>query len=204
MTATTPPATALDAMAAARRQQIDARAALAAVEVEHRDARHKLDELLRTPAHLQSNPDFQLSKRRAEEHAIEVAERRETTRASVAVIEEESSRAIAESFDAWIADHDAQLHELALKVDEGLAQAADAMGEMVKLSREAMTVRSQAGYRPIQSERLERNLATIVLNKLPLSPLRRLGSWTPSRKLGDKAAAIWPAEGARIVEHESK
>lgn len=202
MTKTTTPTSPLDQIAAARRQQLDARNTLAAVELEARDAKLKLDQLARVPSHQATSPQHLLERERAEQAAVEVAKRLEATRASVAIIEAESAVSIREHFDAWLADHDRQMHELALKVDEGLGIAADAIGEMTKLFRESMSARSAAGYRVIQSEKLERNLATVVVNRLPLAPLRRLGSWSPSRKLGDKAADIWPAEGSNLPEHE--
>lgn len=189
---------ALDRIRSARRAESEAQAAHSLIVTEHADAKRNLETLVRTPQHQQADPEFLLKRERAEARAVEVAKRLEESKAQLAVIREAAESTIAAEYAAWQAEHDRVMHGYSTKLDKLLADARKVITEMQFEIREDLSVRAAAGVRGPDSERQERNIAAVVINSLPLAPLRRAGSWTAARQIA-RATDIWPAEPTRVT-----
>lgn len=190
--------TALDRINAARRALGEAQAAHSLIVTEHSDARRALEALVRTPQHQQADPDYLLKRERAEARAVEVAKRLEESKVQLAVIREAAESTIREEYGVWAVEHDRLMHSYSRKADRLLSDLRKVIENMQHATREDWSVRSAAGVRGPNPERIERNIATVVINSLPLAPLRRAGSWTAARQIA-RAVDVWPEHPNRIT-----
>lgn len=178
---------------------------LARISSEYERHKQKYDGLLHEPVHRQSSPVYLVEKKSLEEFMTTMAETLSEAAARRRKAEQTHDALLSESHADNLLAWQARLHELGVQGDVLLDALATVFAEMKSIHVDIKTSEVAAEIRGPDTTRRERNLAAVLINRLPLGELRRV-PWTVARDLGKSLAEIYPdpSEVQPIIHKEVK